>query len=160
MKTAILYGTRYGTAAFCAEQIASKLQGTTAIINLKKEKKPDISDYDSFIIGGSIYSGKIIPSVQRFIEAKHDELLQKRVALYICCLYEGEKAVEEMENNFPGWLLAHAAWRYCLGGRIQLSTLKKIDKFLIRNTAGVTEDIERISAAKIEQLVANLNALS
>ena len=102
MKTLVVYRTRYGAAAECAAKIKEHLQGQTDIIDLKTKKKIDLDPYDTVVIGGSIYAGRIQHSLLRFCDKQKKRLAKKRIALYICCLYENEKAAQELGVPFLG----------------------------------------------------------
>ena len=60
MKNCILFTTKHGSAEKAALLLKEKLKADTDIINLKIVKNPDISDYDTVILGASIYIGKIL----------------------------------------------------------------------------------------------------
>ncbi len=59
MKNCILFTTKHGSTEKASLLLKEKLNAETDIINLKDVKKPDISDYDTVILGASIYMGKI-----------------------------------------------------------------------------------------------------
>ena len=65
MSTLIAYATKYGFTKICAQELAKKLDENADICDLNSEK-PDLTKYDTVIIGGSIYAGKIRKPVADF----------------------------------------------------------------------------------------------
>jgi len=63
--------------------LKEKFKAEADIINLKEIKNPDISKYDTVILGASIYMGKIQKRMRKFIEENMNELLKKNIALFI-----------------------------------------------------------------------------
>lgn len=59
MKTIIIYTTKYGCAEKAAYLLRSKLGEGTEAVNLMHAKEPLLDKYDTVILGGSIYFGKI-----------------------------------------------------------------------------------------------------
>jgi len=110
------------------------------------------------VIGGSIYAGRILPAVPRFVERHREELLRKRVLLFVSCLYEGEKGLEQLREAFPGWLQAHATGAHNVGGEIILEKLRFLDRLIIRNFAKVQENVRRIDEDAIDRLAAEIGA--
>jgi len=87
-KALIVYGTRTGTAANTAQEIAQQLQSLgieTKVVNAKKEKIKSVSDYDLIIIGSGIQMGKWTGEPESFLKKFQKELCKKKVALYVDC---------------------------------------------------------------------------
>jgi menaquinone-dependent protoporphyrinogen IX oxidase len=74
MKTAIIYTSKHGTTAKIAQMIAERLTGNqVSIIDLKKDKRPDINSFDEIMLGASVYAGtpsKAMQGKPRNIETK------------------------------------------------------------------------------------------
>ncbi len=77
----------------------------------------NVRDYDVVLIGGSIYAGKMQRTVVSFCERNRAALLQRSVGIFLCCLYQGEDALMQLQSAFPDWLLAHAFARVLPGRR-------------------------------------------
>lgn len=131
MKTLIAYRTQYGTVRRCAELLCKGLPGDVVLVDLKDQKKAGVTDYDVVLIGGSIYGGLIQREVVSFCGRNREALLQKKVGLFICCLYQDERAEEQLRSSYPQWLLDHSFARYALGGMLDLEKLKPMDRFLV-----------------------------
>ena len=87
-KALIVYGTRTGAAASTAEDIAETLsqEGLDVnVVNAKKDKIKDISDYELVIVGSGIQINRWTKEPQKFLSKYQKELAKKKVALYVCC---------------------------------------------------------------------------
>jgi menaquinone-dependent protoporphyrinogen oxidase len=85
----VCYGTRYGSAGEIAERIADTLRGRSAevdLVDLKRGKVGDISDYDLIVIGSGIQMGKWTKEPLKFLKKNHAKMGIKRVALFVSCL--------------------------------------------------------------------------
>jgi len=149
MKTAIIYATSHGTTEKVANLIMKGLNSTdVSIINLKEGKTIDLSLYDTIIIGGSIHAGSIQASVKEFCKKNLVELLQKRVALYVCAMNEPEFE-SELKNAFPELLYNHAYVKEVVGGEFLFDKMNFIEKMLVRNISGIKETTSKINHSKI-----------
>jgi len=157
MKNCILFTTKHGSAEKAAGMLKAKLDAETDIINLKHVKKPDISDYDTVILGASIYMGKIQKQMRKFIQEHIDELLKKNIALFIMAGQE-EKAQETMENNFPTALFDHATAKDHFGHEMILKKMNFIEKAAIK-AQGVTESTSEILVGAISLMAQQINEL-
>ena len=84
----IVYGTRYGATASTSEDIAKTLtqEGLNVrVVNLKKEKVKDITEYELVIVGSGIQIHKWIGEPEKFLGKFQEELTKKKVALFVCC---------------------------------------------------------------------------
>lgn len=129
MKTLILYGTQYGYTADCAKQLADLLEGETALIDLTRQGAPSLEGYDTVIVGGSIYMGKVQEQVSGYCAAHTGELLQKRLGLFLCCGLP-ENLSQTLANSFPEELRKTAKAIGCFGGELRKSRMKPMHKFI------------------------------
>lgn len=138
MSTLIVYATKYGATKQIVDEMAQKLGQDVTIKNIK-DGRIDIKNYDTIIIGGSIYMNKIQKKIKRFVKRKESQLLQKRLGLFIGC-YTPADTKGYLEQFFPSPLLEHAKAKGILGGMMQYDkmnaiyrkiflSLKKIDDF-------------------------------
>jgi len=156
----IAYGTKYGTTATVGARLQEQLPAHTELVNLKSTAAPAIDRYDVVLVGGSIYAGRIRPEVTKFCERHQDELLARKVGLFISCLYDEKAGGSQIGNNFPGWLLAHAFGRYNVGGAVRFSQLRFIDRVIMQKVGNVDSDLESINEDEIGRIVADVRALS
>jgi menaquinone-dependent protoporphyrinogen oxidase len=155
MKTLIAYRSRYGATEACARRIAGVLGSGTVLRDLRGRTPPlSPGEFDAVLIGGSIYGGRIQKEVVSFCEREQDRLTRARVGLFVCCLFEGERGMAELNAAFPPWLLAHAFTRELLGGEVRLDRLSFGDRLLVRGLMRPPRDVSSISAEAIERLAA------
>jgi menaquinone-dependent protoporphyrinogen IX oxidase len=84
----IVYGTRYGATASTSEDIAKTLSKEgldVKVVNLKKDKVKDITEYELVIVGSGIQINKWTGEPEKFLKKFQKELAKKKVALFVCC---------------------------------------------------------------------------
>jgi len=87
-KALIVYGTRYGATEMTSEEIADVLRQEgleVKVVNLKKDKVKDITEYELVIVGSGIQINKWTKEPERFLKKFPKELAKKKVALFVCC---------------------------------------------------------------------------
>jgi menaquinone-dependent protoporphyrinogen oxidase len=159
MKTLIAYRTKYGTAAACARTLAEKIGGETALADIADARDVNVREYDVVLIGGSIYAGKLQRKVVSFCERNQSALMQRRVGIYLCCLYQGEEALIQLQAAFPDWLLAHAFAKALPGGEIHYDALTFLDRLLVRGLPHPPGDLSRMRPEALDELAAAVKAL-
>lgn len=153
MRTAIIYATNHGTTEKVAQKIKEGLGEEKAqLFNLKKDKNFDVSQFDGIIVGGSIHAGQIQKKVKQFIEKYTQELLQKRLGLFLCCMHENE-AKNQFNTAFPEILRAHAQSKKIMGGEFLFEKMNFVEKALVKKIAGVKESVSKINHNEIEAFV-------
>jgi menaquinone-dependent protoporphyrinogen oxidase len=160
VRVLIVYATKYGTVEGVAESIREKLSVPCDLANLKATPAPPIDQYDVVLTGGSIYAGRIRPAVSRFCEHNQSALLARKVGLFISCLFEDEQGRQQFEDNFPGWLLAHAFGRYNVGGAVHFSRLKLVDKIIMQKVGRVSTDLDQVKGEEIDHIVSDVHELA
>jgi menaquinone-dependent protoporphyrinogen IX oxidase len=99
-KALIVFGTRTGTAAITAHDIARQLQSLGAearVVDAKREKVASIVEYDLVIVGSGIQMGNWTGEPESFLKKFQNELAGKKVALYVNC----GSAAEAMNEGKP-----------------------------------------------------------
>lgn len=123
MKTLIAYATKHGATRQYAEQLAGQLPGETTLVDLKKDPGVDVSVFDTVIVGGAVYFGKVQKEVRDFCVRNLALLRNKRLGLFICCLFDGQQAERQLQTAFPGELLEAALVKDAFGGRVNPAEL-------------------------------------
>ena len=141
MKTLIAYMTSHGCAEKAARLIQHQLPGKPVLFNVENQDIPDLSGFDLIIVGGSIRMGAIQKRIRKFCEKNATFLLEKKIGLYICCMYEGEKAREQFLKNFPEPLVAHATAQGIFGGELDLDALNAFERMIIKEIIGITINV-------------------
>jgi menaquinone-dependent protoporphyrinogen oxidase len=156
MNTLIVYATTHGTTGKVAQKIKEGLDVPCILINLKTDDLPDLSEYQRIIVGGSIHAGQIQSRIKDFCRKNTLELLQKQLALYICCMHENELAEQQFTNAFPEILRNHAQSKKIMGGEYLFEKMNFFQKVLVRKIAGVNETQSRINEPAICEFISEL----
>jgi menaquinone-dependent protoporphyrinogen oxidase len=125
MKTTIIYTSKHGTTAKVAKMVAERLTGNqVSVIDLKKEKYPDIHSFEGIILGTSIYAGAPSKTMQRLCKENIDTLRQKRLALFVCGMELDEtKQQQELANAYPQELYEYTVTKCFAGGEFQFEKM-------------------------------------
>ena len=159
MRVLIAFRSRYGTTEACSRSLAEKLKAEAECVDLARSSLPDARLFDVVLIGGSIYGGKIQREVTWFCERSREPLLQRRVGLFLCCLYRGERARAQLQAAFPSWLTTHAFASGLFGGALRYDRLKLLDRLLVRGLAHPAGDVSTVRTEAIEAMADEVNAL-
>lgn len=117
--TLIVFASEHGTVEKCARELFRLIDGKVDICDLSQRQIiPDLTGYDSIIIGGSIHYGEIQKAISDFCKTNLDLLNKKRIGLFINCIYTGDKAMLQLNNAFPKELNDKAVVRDYFGGEI------------------------------------------
>lgn len=156
MSTLIAYASKYGFTESCAKTLSSKLGGQVDVVNLSV-MRPNPEAYDSVIIGGSVYVGKIRKPVRRFCAQNLDILQKKRLGLFICGLAEGADADRQLQTVFPKELLAAAAAKESFGGECNFEKMNFFEKAAMKKFTGSADNISRVSEDHITRFAKQLS---
>jgi menaquinone-dependent protoporphyrinogen oxidase len=102
MKALVVYGSRYGTAAEIAREIAQVIEEEGVEVDLKEDKnvkKTDPDPYDLIIVGSGIKMGKWTKNTIKFLKKNKNILKEKKVALFVSCSAANEEKSREMGWN-------------------------------------------------------------
>lgn len=156
MKTAIVFASSHGTTEKVAAMIADRLGNNQVIMfNLRNSRFVDLSEFDRVIIGGSIHAGNIQKKVKNFCNNNMVSLLQKQVALFLCCMNEPEYE-SQFNNAYPELLRRHSLSNQIIGGEFLLGKMNFIERLLVRKISGVNESISRLDLSKVDAMIAGL----
>lgn len=156
--TLIVFASDHGTVEKCARHLFRLLDGRVDICNLKqREAFPDVSNYDSVIIGGSIYSGMVQEVISNFCNENLDELASKKLGLFINCLYTGEKAQVQLDEAYPLVLNEKAVVRDYFGGEVDKTQLTFWERIVTSQMMEKEDLIVALSKDKIERFAQIMN---
>jgi len=88
MKALVVYGSRYGTAAEIAEEIARVIREEgikVDLVDAKSIKDGDVSPYDLVVVGSGIKMGKWTKQPLKFIKKNKESLASRKVAIFVSC---------------------------------------------------------------------------
>ena len=116
-KALIVYGTRTDATANTSEVIADTLQKeglSVKVVDAKKEKIKDISEYDLIVVGSGVQIGKWTGESEDFLKKHQKKLASKKLALFVSCgaatpLSEGEQRTKELDAGKQKYLEEKAA---------------------------------------------------
>ena len=89
-RTAVIYATGMTkNTKKVAEYIARRIGAD--IFNLKEITMINTAAYDTIVFGTGIHAGKPYTQLVEFVDKNKDALVQKKLYLFIECMYNGEK---------------------------------------------------------------------
>ncbi len=130
MKVAIIYTTKGGTTRECDVLLSRDLKGHDVTV-ADMSKALDLDMYDTVVIGFPIRGAKPAKAARKYIKANTAALLKKRVAYYMCCGFI-DCADEYAEKALPKELSEHALAVTCLGGSLDPTRFKGIDRMIVK----------------------------
>ncbi|MYL34517.1 flavodoxin [Pontibacillus yanchengensis] len=150
MKTLILYATKYGSAEKVAHRLATKLPGDVQTISIMKDAPPPLTEFDTVILGGSIYMGTIQQQLSNYLNEHVEELLEKRVGLYICAgEQDPEVRSKELVDSFPRSLYEHAIVKEIVGHEYHFDKMNLFEKLMLR-MKGIKKSCSALSDERID----------
>lgn len=156
MKTLIVYLSRHGCAEKASQLVSGQLEGEISVIDLQKEKNPDISTYPAVIIGGSIHASQVQDGIKKFCKKNLDRLLQIKVGLFICCMETGDVAWKQFNEAFPQELRDHATAKGLFGGEFNLGKMSFFERKIVEKVANVTESKSMMNMDAIREFAKKL----
>lgn len=159
MRTLIVYMSTHGCTAKAVDELKGKLGGEITVANLKTDQIPLLAHFDRIIIGGSIHAGQIQKRVKDFCANNLDILLKREVGLFICCMYEGEVAIKQLNNAYPGELVEHAKSSAVFGGGFDFDRMNFIEKLIIKKGAKVKESTLNLDHKAIDRFAVSMDKI-
>lgn len=157
MKTAIVFSSSHGTTEKAAHLLKENLVGEVELIDLRKQPNPDIGEYNPVIIGSSIHAGSMQAKVKNFIGKNQNVLLDKKIGLFLCCMYEGDEAKKQFEKGYPEELREAAISHGLFGGEFIFSKMNFIERKIIKKISGVTSDVSKLDHDAIKKFAGEFN---
>lgn len=153
MKSLIIYASSHGTAEDCAQKVRDGLGEGTEMVNINKERVPDLSLYDRIVLGGSVHAGQLQGKLRKVIKGSLSELEQKRLGLFLCSL---ENSREQFEKIFPEELRSKAAAEGLFGGRLEPEKLNGFFRFIMKKVKGDLNPEDTVDETEIARFTAAL----
>lgn len=152
MKSIIIYATKYGTTTEVANRIKALLVGDTTLCNVMKESVPSLDGFDTVILGGPVYIGRVQKEIAKYAVSHSEELLSKKLGLFLCGGETKEDVVtKEMQDAFTDSLCQHAAAKDVLGFALYFEKMKFMERFLMKKMKGTSTNVEEFHEDKIKQ---------
>ncbi|HEX5168300.1 MAG TPA: flavodoxin domain-containing protein [Cyclobacteriaceae bacterium] len=145
--------SRHGTTEKVVEILRERLGvDTTMAINLEQDKVPDLNNFKTVIVGGSVHGGAIQDELTDFCHRNIDDLLKKRVGLFMCFMnYVLQE--EEFEDSFPLKLRAHAIAKGLMGGEFLFEKMNEQEKLAVRRNKGIDQSVYKLDHNAIENFI-------
>lgn len=150
MSAVIIYMSLHGCAEKAAHMLRNMYWKEVDLVNLRLQEPPRPDNYDIVIIGGSVHIGAVQGKIRKFCNEHEEELLTKRLGLYLCHMYEGETAVKQFHDAYSEKLRYHAVAKGLFGGEFDLKKMNSFEKMLIEKTVGIDKNIVNINTKAIE----------
>ena len=158
MKNLILYSTKYGSVGKTASMLAEKLVGDTDIRNIN-DGAPGLDNYDTIILGGSIYVGKIQNEIKFYMDDNLDKLLAKNIGLFVNAGEPDESEMKkQFENSFPKELLDKAIAIDVFGHAVDITKVTFIEKILLRLLKKIKDSYSDFFEDKINKFADKINS--
>lgn len=154
MKTLIVYSSKFGAAAKAVERLQEAMNHEAVAVNLNKDRPEDLESYDNFIIGSSVYGGKISKNILKFCEVNREKILKKDLGLFLVCGNQ-EEFYRQMENNFAEDIRNHAKLKEYLGYGYDFDRMNFFYRFIIRKIAKVNKSVLDIKEANVLKLASD-----
>lgn len=135
----IAYASKYGATAEAAKKIAAYLKDEELEIKDLTKDKVDLSRYDRVIVGGPIYAGSLHSAVKKFVNSNKNELLTKKLALYISGIADAKLDHEQLVRAYGEPLVSHALSAIRTGYIVDPKKLKFLERFILEKITGKKE---------------------
>lgn len=153
MKTIIIYTTKYGFSRVLAEHLQEKLAGEIHLADAKGPV-PGLEPYDTVILGGSVYMGRIQKAMTAYIREHLQELLGKNIGLYLSAgITDGAVEEQELRAAFGTELINHAAAKDVLGYCFDFSKMNFLERCMVKAKGKGTENERVLREERMEQFV-------
>lgn len=157
--TLIVYASRHGTTAEYAKKLLQLLDGNVDLCSLDERANslPDMSSYNTIVIGGSIHYGKNSKLVIAFTKNNYKLLQTKRLGLFVTSYFDGEKAFDQLGNAYPKELLEKAIVSDYFDGELLYPKMNFWEKLVAKLVLKAEEIKPLISKPKITEFADKLN---
>lgn len=161
MKTLILYATKYGSTEEVARRLRKQLDGEVTLVNVMTNPVCSPELYNTVILGGSIYMGKVQKQLTNYIKKNINVLEQKNIGLFICAAHPEEKErIIELQHAFPESLNRKAAAKAVLGYAINFDKMRFIDKFIMRKIKGDSTNVAEFYDDRIKSFSSSFGSIA
>ena len=135
MKILIAYASVTGTTTECVRLLRHFLQRRKPDVANLMTDTPDLSLYDTVIVGGPVRHAKLHPTVLKFLRDHTEELKAKRLGCFIVCGFadEAEEQIDRIFSKDLKSLREHAFDVVSFGGTLDATRQKSWkDKLYVR----------------------------
>ncbi len=157
--TIIVYASRHGTTAEYAKKLLKLLNGNVDLCSLdeRANSMPDMTFYDTIVIGGSIHYGKNSKLILNFVKNNLELLRTRRLGLFVTSYFDGEKALEQLNNAYPKELIDKAIVVDYFDGELLYPKMNFFEKLVAKAVLRAEELQPLIAKSKIIDFADRLN---
>lgn len=155
MNTLVVYASKKGSTEKAAKMLFEKLEGEKSIVNIKENSSPTLENYETVILGGSIYAGSIQKEIKNFVNDNLNLLLTKKIGLFLCCGME-ENYKKQLKQSFPEELLDHSITDQYFGFEYNKEKMNLIEKKLIKLVTKSQTNLSNILKDNIDKLAMDI----
>lgn len=130
MRTIIIYSSKHGATREAAKLLAHQLADGAVIAEVTEA--PDVTPFDCVVLGSAIYAGKPLKPMQDFCAQHQEELLQKRLGLFICAMADPVIVRQELTMAYSALLRQHAVATAWFGGKIIPAKLSATERAVLK----------------------------
>ncbi len=159
MKVLIAYATRFGTTEKCTDMLAEMLREKNLdveLVNLKKNNRVKLQNYDMVIAGGSFLMFRFNAFVKKFIERNLNILLNTRTAVFMCGIDEDWE--NEIKKGFPEELLDRVVAKGCFGYEMKWDKMNPMLRNMMQKALKTTEPVSKINTENIRKFAEEIAA--
>ena len=131
MRILVAYAGKNGSTQTCVNRLRDALKGKDVTVVCLERETVEPSDFDLVVFGSSVYFGKMRPAARKFLAEYENVLLQKRLALFLCCALE-EEYDYYCKKFFSPFLREQAFQLLYFGGSLKTDGLSFFDKLAVR----------------------------
>jgi menaquinone-dependent protoporphyrinogen oxidase len=157
MNTLIVYASLHGCTKKCALKLSQHFIGKTTLVNLKVPNSIDLTKYSNVIIGGSIHTGHINPSIKNFFAKNINILLSKNIGLFLCFMDDKKKFEYYLNKSFPEEIIKSSKVCGYFGGELNFYKMTYFEKLYIRKTTNIQKSVSKINENSILDFCNKMN---
>lgn len=126
----VIYSSFTGKTRAVSKYLAKKLDAD--IFDLKLQSNIDLSYYKTVILGTGVHAGKPYGPLTKFVEGHIEELRDKEVFLFVCCLFKGERAENQVSSIAKEYDISNAVYFSSRSEKNDEKLSKDVDVFIER----------------------------
>ena len=130
MTTIVFYASSMGNTEAAAEYLANKLGGNA--VPFSSADLVDLEAVDTVVFGSRVHAGSMHKGMLNFIRTRGLELSGCRTALFLCCLFDGEKAEAQLGRAREESGIGTAAYFVSAKKNLKKGLTQQFDEFADR----------------------------
>ena len=148
----IAYASKYGGTRICAETLKERFSEVDVEIYDLEHDKIDLARYDKVIIGAPVFAGKIYNPLTAFCTSHKNELLSKKLGLFICGCAPEKFDEDQLNKSYDAQLLQHAVVKVRLGFVVDPNKLNFFTRFIMKKITGSAAYQKKIDNDAVEKI--------